>query len=95
VLIVDDVITAGTSVRESVQTIQAHGASPAGVLIALDRMERGQGVKSAVQEVRDAFGIPVIAIATLDNVMRFIAGSDDLMRYAPAVRAYREQYGAA
>ena len=78
VLIVDDVITAGTSVRESVELIRAQGAMPAGVLIALDRMERGQGECSAVQEVRDAYGIPVVAIATLDDVMRFIAGRPDL-----------------
>src|SRR6188768_217642 len=73
VLIVDDVITAGTSVRESVDLIRAQGATPAGVLIALDRMEKGQGQKSAVQEVQEMFGIPVVAIATLDDVLRFIA----------------------
>jgi len=74
VLIVDDVITAGTSVRESVELIRAHGASPAGVLIALDRMERGQGDASAVQEVTATYGIPVVAIATLDDLMGFLAG---------------------
>lgn len=93
VLIVDDVITAGTSVRESVELIRAHGARPAGVLIALDRMERGQGEKSAVDEVRDAYGLPVIAIATLDDVMRFIAGRPALLAHASAVRAYRAEYG--
>jgi len=94
VLIIDDVITAGTSVRESVDLIRSHGAEPAGVLIALDRMERGLGQKSAVQEVRDAFGIPVVAIATLDDVMRFIAGRPELEAWQPAVRAYRMQYGS-
>jgi orotate phosphoribosyltransferase len=94
VLIVDDVITAGTSVRESVELIRAHGGEPAGVLIALDRMERGQGAASAVQEVRAAYGIPVVAIATLDDVMRFIAGRPDLERWRKAVGAYRERYGA-
>jgi len=94
VLIIDDVITAGTSVRESVDLIRSHGAEPAGVLIALDRMERGLGEKSAVQEVRDAFGIPVVAIATLDDVMRFIAGRPELEAWQPAVRAYRMQYGS-
>src|SRR5262245_61708789 len=69
VLIVDDVITAGTSVRESVELIRAHGAEPAGVLIALDRMERGRGSASAVEEVRTTYGIPVVAIATLDDLM--------------------------
>jgi orotate phosphoribosyltransferase len=94
VLIVDDVITAGTSVRESVELIRMQGAEPAGVLIALDRMERGMGGTSAVQEVRDTFGVPVVAIATLDDVMRFIAGRPDLEAWQPAVSAYRERYGA-
>jgi orotate phosphoribosyltransferase len=93
VLIVDDVITAGTSVRESVELIRAHGASPAGVLIALDRMERGQGARSAVQEVRDAYGMPVIAIATLDDLLAFLASRPELARYQTQVKAYREQYG--
>ena len=70
------------------------GANPAGVLIALDRMERGQGSTSAVQEVRDQFGIPVVAIATLDDVMAFIAGRPGLEVHAPAVKAYRARYGA-
>ena len=93
VLIIDDVITAGTSVRESVEMIRAHGAEPAGVLIALDRMERGQGENSAVQEVQSQYGIPVIAIATLDDLMRFIAERADLASWQPAIRRYREQYG--
>lgn len=95
VMIVDDVITAGTSVRESVATIRANGAVPAGVLIALDRMERGQGEKSAVQEVRESFGIPVVAIATLDDLMTFIGTRSDLAALAPRVAAYREQYGSS
>ncbi len=94
VVIVDDVISAGTSVRESVDVIRAHGAHPSGVLIALDRMERGTGSTSAVQEVRATYEIPVTAIATLDDVMAFIAARADLARWRDAVRAYREQYGA-
>ena len=94
IVIVDDVITAGTSVRESVDLIRAQKAVPAGVLIALDRMERGQGERSAVREVQEAFGIPVIAIATLDDVMAFIANRPELTRYADEVSAYRTQYGA-
>jgi len=92
-MIVDDVITAGTSVRESVAVIRAHGAQPAGVLIALDRIERGQGQRSAVQDVRDELGIPVVAIATLDDVMSFIAGRPELTAVGPAIAAYRAQYG--
>jgi len=95
VLIVDDVITAGTSVRESVELIRAHGARPAGVLIALDRMERGQGTKSAVQEVRESFGIPVVAIAALDDLLTFIGGKPELAAWGSAVTAYRAQYGVS
>ncbi|MDQ6618629.1 MAG: orotate phosphoribosyltransferase [Pseudomonadota bacterium] len=93
VVIVDDVITAGTSVRESVEIIRAHGAQPAGVLIALDRMERGQGERSAVEEVRAAFGIPVVAIATLEDLMRFISNRAELDVYGDAIASYRRQYG--
>jgi orotate phosphoribosyltransferase len=95
VVIVDDVVTAGTSVRQSVELIRAHGASPAGVLIALDRMERGQGARSAVQEVQEMFGIPVVAIATLDDLMAFIADRPGLKAQAGAVADYRMQYGVS
>jgi orotate phosphoribosyltransferase len=93
VLVVDDVITAGTSVRESVDLIRREGGRPAGVLIALDRMERGQGVKSAVQEVRDAYEMPVVAIATLDDLMTFVAGHHALTVHGAAIAAYRAEYG--
>ena len=95
VMIVDDVITAGTSVRESVGLIRAQGAEPAGVLIALDRMERGQRELSAVREVRETYAIPVAAIATLDDVMAFIAGRPELAAHGQAVSEYRARYGAA
>ena len=94
IVIVDDVITAGTSVRESVELIRSQHARPAGVLIALDRMERGQGARSAVREVQEDLNIPVVAIATLDDMMTFIQGRSDLMQYGPAVNTYRMQYGA-
>jgi orotate phosphoribosyltransferase len=77
VLIIDDVITAGTSVRESVELIRAAGASPCGVVIALDRMERGRVSLSAVQEVEQDFGIPVLAVATLDDLLAFLQQSPD------------------
>jgi orotate phosphoribosyltransferase len=93
VVIVDDVVTAGTSVRESVEIIRAQGARPAGVLIALDRMERGQGRTSAVDEVRAQFGIPVVAIATLDVVLAVMAMHPELDAQRSAVEAYRAQYG--
>lgn len=93
VLILDDVISAGTSVRESVEIIRAHGAEPAGVVIALDRMERGTGALSAVQEVQASYGIPVVAVATLRDLLAFIADSPALGEYLSAVQAYRDTYG--
>ena len=93
VLIVDDVISAGTSVRESVELIRAAGATPAGVLIALDRQERGQGELSAVQEVQRDYGIPVIAVAGLGDLMTFLAQRPDFAAHREAVLRYREQYG--
>lgn len=93
VLIIDDVISAGTSVRESVELIRAAGATPAGVLIALDRQERGQGELSAVQEVQRDYGIPVIAVAGLSDLMAFLAHHPEFAAHRDAVTRYREQYG--
>jgi orotate phosphoribosyltransferase len=95
VLILDDVISAGTSVRESVDIIRAAGAEPAGVVIALDRMERGTGTQSAVEEVRERFGIPVIAVATLEDLIGYLADSPQLAANLDAVQAYRSRYGVA
>ena len=95
VLIVDDVITAGTAIRESIDIIQAAGARPAGVLLALDRQERGpQSLSSAVQEVRDRYGIPVVAVVNLADLMHHLSQlgrKDDLSR----MQIYRERYGLA
>ena len=93
VLIVDDVITAGTAIRESIALIRAHGATPAGVLIALDRQERGQGSLSASQEVEKEFGIPVIAIARLNELLVLVQERDELHAVRPALIAYRHEYG--
>ncbi len=93
VLIIDDVISAGTSVRESVEIIRAAGAEPAGVLIALDRRERGQGELSAVQEVERDYGIPVISIASLDDLLTFLADRPEMVENKKSVEAYRTQYG--
>jgi orotate phosphoribosyltransferase len=93
VLILDDVISAGTSVRESVDIIRANGAVPAGVVIALDRMERGQGERSAVQEVEDRYGMPVVAVATLDDLIGFLGDNAELSANLPAVQRYRATYG--
>jgi orotate phosphoribosyltransferase len=94
VLIVDDVITAGTAIRESVEVIRAQGAMPAGVLIALDREERGQGEKSAVQEVEDQFGLPVVAVLRLRDLLAHLESAGD-RAVLQTVRAYRDQYGVA
>ncbi|MBM3390483.1 MAG: orotate phosphoribosyltransferase [Betaproteobacteria bacterium] len=93
VLIIDDVISAGTSVRESVELIRAAGATPRGVVIALDRMERGQGALSAVQEVQQSYGMPVVAVATLDDLFAFLGDRPELAQNLQAVARYREQYG--
>ena len=95
VLIVDDVITAGTAIRESIEIIRAAGASPAGVLLALDRQERGaEGALSAVQEVGVQYGIPVVAILSLSDLiahMRLVGGELELS----GMEAYRNRYGVA
>ncbi len=93
VLIIDDVISAGTSVRESVEIIREAGATPCGVVIALDRMERGSGALSAVQEVERDYAIPVVAVATLDDLTGFLHGRPDFQAHAAAVAAYRQEYG--
>lgn len=93
ILIIDDVITAGTSVRESVDIIDSHGAKPCGVVIALDRQERGRGDKSAIQEVEQGFGIPVFSIVALQHLIEFVAEEADARAYSEAIESYRNQYG--
>jgi orotate phosphoribosyltransferase len=92
VLIVDDVITAGTAIRESVDIIRGHGATPAGVLIALDREERGQGELSAVQEVQQTLGLPVVSVLRLRDLLAHLETSGETA-ILEAVRAYRDRYG--
>jgi orotate phosphoribosyltransferase len=93
VLIVDDVITAGTAIRESVEIIHAAGGEPAGVLIALDRQERGSGASSAVQEVEQGLGLRVVSIIGLDDLMGHLQGSRELAEHLPSMAAYRQRYG--
>ena len=100
VVIIDDVISAGTSVNESVEIIRAQGAEPVAVLIALDRMERSGtdkeiGCQSAAQAIETKFGIPVISIASLDGLLSFLSNSNDMtfQKYLPKVAAYRDKYG--
>ena len=97
VLIVDDVISAGTSVRESIALIEGQKARPAAVAVALDRMEKGpQGEQSAVELVRREFGLPVVAVAALDDLLRLLQESNDaqLAGHLQAVKDYRSRYGA-
>ncbi|WP_347505585.1 orotate phosphoribosyltransferase [Pseudomonas anguilliseptica] len=93
VLIIDDVITAGTAIREVMQIIQAQGAQAAGVLIALNRQERGTGELSAIQEVERDYGMPVVSIVSLEQVLEYLAEDAELKQYLPAVEAYRAEYG--
>ncbi len=95
ILIIDDVITAGTAIRESMEIIQAAGAQAAGVVIALDRQERGKGELSAIQEVEKNFGMQVVSIITLADLMEYLAGDATLGQHLEAVRAYRQEYGVS
>ncbi|MFA5922687.1 MAG: orotate phosphoribosyltransferase [Methylococcaceae bacterium] len=91
VIILDDVITAGTSVRESVDIIRNAGATPSGVLIALDRQEKGLNNSSAIQEVQDRFNMPVIAIITLENIIDYLTA--DASDQLDAIKEYQRLYG--
>ncbi len=93
ILIIDDVITAGTAIRESMDMISAAGAKPAGVIIALDRQEKGTGELSAIQEVEQQYNIPVLSIIKLEHLITYIEGNPDFAQYLEKVKAYREQYG--
>ena len=92
-VIVDDVISAGSAVREVMQIIEPSDANPAAVMIALDRQEKGQSELSAIQEVEHDFGIPVISIIKLNDLLAYVESNDEFKQYVPAIRAYREQYG--
>lgn len=93
VLIIDDVITAGTAVREAYQVISLAGAEISGLVISLDRQERGQGALSAVQELRQSLDIPVISIVQLDDLIDILEESSEYEEYLEPVLSYRKQYG--
>ena len=95
VMIIDDVITAGTAIREVINIIQAAGAEPAGVIISLDRQEKGKGELSAIQEVERDFNIPVVSIVNLSQVLDYIQDDASLSQYADAISLYRSHYGIA
>lgn len=93
IMIIDDVISAGTSVRESVDIIRAQRAAPAGVVIALDRQERGRGERSAVQEVEQEIGIPVAAIVRLEHLIEYLLEREDAAKELERIQGYRAVYG--
>lgn len=93
IAIVDDVMTAGTAIRESMELIANSGAKPACVVVCLDRQEKGKGELSAIQEVERDFGIPVISIINLQQILEFIESDQELNQYIDAVNSYRAQYG--
>ncbi|MDV2857715.1 MULTISPECIES: orotate phosphoribosyltransferase [Oceanimonas] len=93
IMLVDDVITAGTAIRESMDIIQANGAELAGVLIALDRQEKGKGELSAIQEVERDYNAEVTAIITLGDLIEYLSEQPEMSEHLERVQAYREQYG--
>jgi orotate phosphoribosyltransferase len=93
IMLVDDVITAGTAIRESMDIIQAHHAQLAGVLIALDREEKGKAELSAIQEVERDYGAKVISIVTLSDLIIYLEAKPEMQEHLAAVKTYREQYG--
>lgn len=95
VLILDDVITAGTAIRETITLLQQAGGTPAGVVLALDRQERGSGELSATQEVEKNYGIPVTSIIRLDDLVEHLEGSSVHSQFLPLIQDYRERYGVS
>ncbi|GAB4393992.1 MAG: orotate phosphoribosyltransferase [Gammaproteobacteria bacterium] len=93
VVIVDDVITAGTAIRESMHIMQHYGANLIGILIALDRQERGQSAKSALQEISDTYQVPVNSIVTLTDILRFLNNNAQYAQYVSAIENYLAEYG--
>lgn len=92
VLIIDDVITAGTAVREAINFIHDYGAKPAGVVVALDRMEKGKSQLSAIQEVEQEYGIPVFSILNLNDIIEYLEGQEDA-EFLAKMKSYRQEYG--
>jgi orotate phosphoribosyltransferase len=93
VLIVDDVITAGTAIREAVDIIKAQGGEASSVLIALDRQEKGKAAKSAIQEVQDDYGIPVSSIITMTDLIDYLETDEQFKDHLTAMKAYRDEFG--
>ncbi len=97
VLVIDDVITAGTAIREVISLIQQNGATAAGVIVALDREERGNGELSAIGEIGQQYGIPVISIISLSQIIQYLelVRNQELEKYLPQLKVYQQRYGIA
>lgn len=93
VLIIDDVITAGTAIRQSISLITHAGATPAGIIVALDRQEKGSTDISAIQEIEKNYDVPVVSLFTLEHLLEFVESHDNFQKYLPALMQYRKQYG--
>lgn len=94
VMIVDDVMTAGTAVREVLERLRVAGAQPAGVVVSLDRQERGQGSLSAIAEIEQDYHIPVLNLINMDDIQAFVAQESAWSAFLPSITAYRRVYGA-
>ena len=92
--VIDDVISAGTAIRESINIIKAHGGNPKAIIVAIDRQEKGQGHESAIQEVKNDFNIDVFPLINLDDVIDFIKKNAELNQYVQKIENYRSVYGA-
>jgi orotate phosphoribosyltransferase len=95
VLIIDDVISAGTSIRESMEIISSKGGTTVAAVVAVDRQERGLGEQSAIQEVEQVHKIKVISIISLEHIISYLADQGDMQAHLDAIKAYRDEYGAA
>ena len=93
VLIIDDVITAGTAIREVMAMVEQAGAKAAGVVIGVDRKERGNGQSSAIQEVEQQFEIPVVSIIDIDDILTYLEAKADMQELVEQIKEYRKEYG--
>ena len=93
VLIIDDVITAGTAIREVMTMVEGADAEAAAVMIGLDRKERGASAKSAIQEVEEQFSIPVISIIDMDDILSYLQSQPDMAKVIEEISTYRNEYG--
>ena len=92
-MIIDDVISAGTSIKDSVDIIESEGGTVAGAIVAVNRQERGEGELSAIQEAQNRYGIKIMSIVNLDDIISYISESNKFKKHLGAIKAYRKKYG--